>query len=60
MIKALLFRFTRVWARLPCCFWKVPLKRDFSDIYLTMFFGVRNIGKASAMSVIFFLKMIKI
>ena len=26
-----------VWARLPCCLSKGPLKRDFLDIYLTTF-----------------------
>ena len=25
------------WARLPCCFWKGPLKRDFLDIYQITF-----------------------
>ena len=25
------------WARLPCCLWKGPLKRDFLDNYLTTF-----------------------
>ena len=37
-----------------------PLKRDFFDIYLTAFSGVRNFGNKSARRVIFFLKMFKI
>ena len=36
------------------------LNRDFLDIYLTTFFGVRNLGNKSAMKVIFFLQMFKI
>ena len=31
-----------------------PLKRDFLDIYLAMFSGVRNFEKKSAMRVMFF------
>ena len=49
-----------VWAHLPCCFWKGSLKRDFSNIYLITFFGVRNFRNTSTMRVIFFLKMLKI
>ena len=50
-----------VWARLPCCFWKGPLKEDFPDIYLITFFGVRNFGSTSPMRVIFsLLKKLKI
>ena len=30
------------------------LNRDFLDIYLTTFFGVRNFGNKSAMKVLFF------
>ena len=29
--------FNSVSARLPCCLWKGPIKRDFLDIYLTTF-----------------------
>ena len=29
--------FNSVWARLPCCLWKGPMKRVFLDIYLTRF-----------------------
>ena len=50
----------RVKTRLPCCQSKGPLKWDFFDIYLTTFFGVRNLGNKSAMKVIFFLQMFKI
>ena len=39
---------------------KVALKTDFLDIYLTMFFGIRKFKNTSAMSVILFLKMLKI
>ena len=41
-------------------FGKDALKKDFLGIDLTSFFGVRNIGHKSAMSVIFFLKTCKI
>ena len=34
-----------VSARLPYCLSMGHLKRDFLDIYLTTFFGVRNLGK---------------
>ena len=46
--------------RLPCFLSKGTLKRDFLDIYLTTFFGVRNFENKSAMRVIFFLKMFQI
>ena len=39
---------------------KGPLKQDFLDKYLTMFFGVRNLANKSAMKVIFCLQMLKI
>ena len=41
-------------ARLPCHLWKGALKRDFLDIYLTMYFGVPELKNTSAMIVIFF------
>ena len=53
-------RCNTVWARLPCCLWKGPLKKDFSDIYLITFYRVRNFGNTSPMSMIFFSKMLKI
>ena len=37
-----------------------PLQRDFLDIYLTTFFGVRNLTNKSAMKLIFFSQMFKI
>ena len=43
-----------VWAHLPCSLWKGPLKGDFPDIYLITFFGDRNFGNTSAMTVILF------
>ena len=48
------------WARLPCCFSKVPHKRDFLEIHLTPIFRVRNLENTSAMRVIFFVKILKI
>ena len=48
-----------VWVRLPGCFSKGLQKRDFSDIYLTMVFGVRNFENTSAKRVIFFWKCSK-
>ena len=51
----------RVSARLPCYLSKGPLKREFSEIYLTTCFGVRKFKNISAIRVIFFfLKMFKI
>ena len=48
------------WTRLPGCFSKGNLKRQFLDIDLTTCFGVRNLGHTSAMRVfLFFLKMLK-
>ena len=52
--------FNNVWASLPCCFLKDPLKLNFSQIDLTMFFVVRNFGNTSAMRVICCFKMFKI
>ena len=50
--------FSTVWSYLLCCLSKGPLKRDFFDIYLTTFFGIRNFGNTSVMSVIFFSKLL--
>ena len=52
--------FDSVSARLPCYLSNRSLKRDFLDIYLTTFFGVPKFKKISPMTVIFFLKMLKI
>ena len=49
--------FNNVWASLPCCFPKDPLKLDLLEIDLTMFFGVRNFGNTPAMRVIFFFQL---
>ena len=46
-------------ARLPCYLLKGPLKMDFLDIYLTMFFGENKFKNTSAMRVIFLLKKFK-
>ena len=35
--------FNNFWARLPCCFPKDLLKRDFLDIDLTLYFRIRNL-----------------
>ena len=44
----------RVWARLPSSLSKTPLKRELLNIYLTTFFGFRNLGNTSAKRVNFF------
>ena len=49
-----------VSALLPYYLSNDSLKRDFLDIYLTTFFGVRKFKNTSTMRVIFFLKMFKI
>ena len=36
-----------------------PLKLDFSEIYLTMFLGVSNLGNTSAIRVTFFLENVQ-
>ena len=48
-----------VWPQLSSYFSKDPLKHDFLNIYLTMFFGIRKFKKTSAKGVIFFLKIFK-
>ena len=49
-----------VSAHLPGYLWKGPLKLDFLDIYLTLFFAVRKLKNTSALRVVFFLKIFKI
>ena len=49
-----------VWACVPCYLSKGSVKRDFLDIFLTKFFGVRNFKNTSVMRVLFFSKMLKI
>ena len=51
--------FNTVSTRLPCHLSNGPLRRDFLDIYLTTFFGVRKLKNTSAMRVAFFKKMFK-
>ena len=60
MVRVVPFRFQQSMVPLTCCFPKGPLKGDFLEIPLNTFFGVRNLGNASAMRVIFLLKMFKI
>ena len=45
--------------RLPFWFPKDPLKQDFLDIVVTMFFEVRNFGNTSAMRVILFFENVQ-
>ena len=52
--------FISVSACFPCYLSKGPPKRDFLDIYLTTFSGVRKFKNTSAMRLIFLLKMFKI
>ena len=52
--------FNSVSSCLPSNLAKSKQKREFLDIYLTTYFGVRNFKNTSVMGVIFFLKMVKI
>ena len=52
--------FNRVLALLPCYLSKGRLKRDFLDIYLTKFFGVRKSKNTSGMRIIVFWKCSKL
>ena len=58
-VKVVSFRFQHYLIPFPICLSKGPLKRDFLDIYLTTFFGIRNFGNRSVMRVIFFFKVAK-
>ena len=60
MLKVLCSDFKSFKARLSCHLLKGPLKRDFLDIYLTTFFGVRKFKNTLAVRVISFLKNLKI
>ena len=55
MVKVLLLTFQQCLVPFTMLLVKGGLKREFIDIYLIMFFGVRNFGNKSAMTVIFFL-----
>ena len=48
-----------VSASLPCRLSRIPLKREFLDIYLSKPFAVRNFGNTEAMRVILFWKVSK-
>ena len=52
--------FNTIWSHLPCCLSKGSLKRNFLDIYLTTFFGIRIFANTSAMTVILILKMFQV
>ena len=60
MVEVVWFTFQECLDPLPSCLWKGPLKREFSDIYFATYFGVRNFGNASALRMIFCLKIFKI
>ena len=60
MAKVVWFRFQQCWLPLTCCFSKGSLKREFLESYFATYFGIRNFGNTSAMSIIFSLKMFKI
>ena len=59
MVKVKLFRFQQCFVPLICCFSLGPLKRYFLEIFLIMFFGVRNFENTWAVRVIFFWKCSK-
>ena len=42
-----------IWAGFSCCLSKRTVKRNFLNIYLTAFLGVRNLGNTLATMVIF-------
>ena len=60
MLKVPSSRLQKCLARLPCCLWKGPLKRDFSDIHLITFLRVHNFGNTLPLRVINFLTEFKI
>ena len=57
--KVLWFRFQTCLGTLTYCFSKHPPKRDFLDIYLTTFWGVRNFQNTKSMRVILFFKIFR-
>ena len=59
MVKVVWFRFQQCLLHLTCHFPKGPRKGDFLEIWLTTYFGVHNLGNASAMRRMFFLKSSK-
>ena len=60
MLNVLSLGFQQCFARLPCYLSNGPLKWDFLDINLTMFFGVRRFKNTSPMGLILFGKRYKI
>ena len=60
MVKVLSFRFQQCFGPFTMLLVEGSSERDFLDIYLTTFFGVRKFKNTSAMRVIFFLEMFKI
>ena len=60
MVEVLSFSFEQSFACLPCYFPNDQLKGDFSDIYVTTFFGVPTFKNTSPIRVILFLKMFNI
>ena len=60
MVNLLSFCFEQCFARLPCYLSKRPTKQNFLDFYLTTFFRVPKFKAIPPMTVIFFLKMLKI
>ena len=59
MIKVPLCRFQQFLGPFAMFFLKRPLKPDFTDIYLMIFFGDGNLGYTSAMRVIFFFENVQ-
>ena len=60
MIKVPLCRFQQSLGPFAMFLVEDTYKTGFTGIYLIAFFGAGNLGKTSAMRVIFFLKMFKI
>ena len=60
MVKVLSFRFQQCFGPFTMLLVEGSSERDFLDIYLTTFFGVRKFKNTSAMRVIFLFKMLKI
>ena len=59
MVKMVWFRFQQCLVPLTCCLSKGPINRDFLEIGLIMFFGVRNFGNRKGIRVIFVWKCSK-
>ena len=59
-VKVVSFRFQHYLIPFSICLSKGLLKCNFLDIYLTTFFGIRNLRNTSVMRVILFFKVFKI